>query len=221
MTSMVVTGMPPSGVVNGSMAAGPTMTSMYATPSYMTPSYTPAPVAAMPMQGQSVVVQAPGMAMYGQRPATTEAMKSPEALELEKGAYHKALEAQLQKETTAAEREGELQKAVIQQQAKAQIAQFTLQVEEQMRFASMQIDQQTAGKTNALMEAAVTQRTLMDERIAVATMGYTKQKAMQEFAVKNSAVQKQFFDAEKKLMAEFQKTASAGAKMGVPTSVVV
>jgi hypothetical protein len=145
----------------------------------------------------------------------TSGMKGPEVLDKEKNAYHKALEAQLKKETDAAQKEGEVHKAMLQQQAKSQIATFTLQVEEQLKLQCIKIDQNTNLRTAALMEAAVNQRTLVDERSAIATMEFEKRRAMEQCAQKSAALQKQYHDAEMKMMREFQQVSEKGARVGV------
>jgi hypothetical protein len=145
----------------------------------------------------------------------TSGMKGPEVLDKEKNAYHKALEAQLKKETDAAQKEGEVHKAMLQQQAKSQIATFTLQVEEQLKLQCIKIDQNTNLRTAALMEAAVNQRTLVDERSAIATMEFEKRRAMEQCAQKSAALQKQYHAAEMKMMREFQQVSEKGARVGV------
>lgn len=227
--SMVLAGMP---TMIGGVQAGPTMQSMVATGPQMVSMYQPAA-----MQQASPMPTAPGnlftptleqMGSPGQQMSSnimgfapappgplTEGMKGPELLEKEKLAYHRALERQLAKESEAVTQEGELQKAMVEMQAKNQIAQFTLQVEEQLKLQCMQIDNGTANRTAALMEAAVTQRTMVDEKSAIATMEFQKKKAKEDMAQRNYLLQKQFHEAEVKMMAEFRQVAAAGQKVGV------
>merc|ERR1719310_1405968 len=108
---------------------------------------------------------------------------------------------------------------MLQQLAKTQIAQFTLQVEEQLKLQCIAIDQQTNGKTAALMEAAVQQRTMVDERSAIATMEYQKRKALEQCAQQSAAVQKKYYEEEVKMMREFQQVAEKGARAGVPSVI--
>lgn len=155
-------------------------------------------------------VQFPGAhpgSMMGMRPE----MKAPDALDREKNVYHKALESQLRKQTEAVKAEAQVQKAMLQQQAINQIAQLTLQVEEQLKLQCLQIDQRSNFQTAALMEAAVTQRTAVDERSAIATMEFQRRQAQDEMTKRSQAIQKQFYDAEVKMMRELQGASAQGS----------
>merc|ERR1719345_45622 len=101
-----------------------------------------------PQQQQQYAVPAPAVSPFPQLstgapgPAapspSTDGMKTPQTLDKEKTAYHKALEQQLSKETEAVAKEGEIQKQMVTVMAKNQIAQFTLQIEEQLKLQCMQ-----------------------------------------------------------------------------------
>jgi len=232
MTSMVVPGMPPGSMSSmwvpptgmpkatsmfAAPAQVPTMTSMYQAPTsmYRSPSYVPVPVPAAKAAAASPQA-AVGSFAAAQPVALTAGMKEPASIEQDKARYHKALEAQLKKESDAAAKEGEIQKAMLEQKAMEQIALFTLQIEEQLKLQCLQVDQMTNAHAAALMEAAVTQRTLMDEKSAIATMEYQKKKAMEEMSQKSYALQKQYHEAEVKMLAELQTVRVAEAKAGVP-----
>jgi len=218
-------------------AAAPTMTSMYATPGasmYMptttmaapmayetvaaptvvqTPSYVAAPVIAAAPQVVETVVAAPTVAFGMPQPTKlTAGLTEPAKLESEKVAYNKALEAQLKKQTDAIMEEAKIKKAMREQEAKTQLAQIQLQIEEQLKMSFLQIDQEAQTQCNGLQEAAITQKTAQEERAAIATADYTKKKAMEEMGVKSWELQKQWFEQEAKMTAQYQQVMQKGSR---------
>merc|ERR1719199_1108267 len=142
----------------------------------------------------------------------TEGMTEPAKLEAERVAYEKALGAQLKKQTDATLQEAEIKKKMMEQTAKTQLAQYQLQVEEQLKMACLQVDQEAQTLINGLKEAAITQQTAREEQAAIAAAGYVKAKALEEFSAKSYQLQKTWFDKETQLTAEYQKVMKAGSK---------
>jgi len=225
-------------------AQAPTMTSMYATPGasmYMpsgtttmaaAPQYVeyaqPAPVqyvtqtpsyVAAPVQ-QVVEPAAPGFGVPAPQKLTT-GLPDPAMLEKEKVAYNKALEAQLAKQTTALLEEAKIKKAMVDQQAKTQLAQFQLQIEEQLKMSCLQVDQEAMNMCAALQEAAITQGTARDEQTAIQTADYLKKKAIEDMSVKSWELQKQWFDQETKMIAQYEQVRKAGSNAVVTSQMVV
>jgi len=226
-------------------AAAPTMTSMYATPGasmYMpgtttmaaapqavvqappmmvtqTPSYIPAPQQVVQAPAAVAIAQ-PGFAMP-MPVKLTEGLVEPGKLEAEKGAYHQALAAQLKKQTEALMQEASIKKAMVDQQAKTQLAQFQLQVEEQLKMSCLGIDQEAQQMCAALQEAAITQQTMRDEQTAVQAADYMKKKAMEEMSVKSYETQKQWFEQEAKMVAQYEQVRKSGSKSVVTPNMVV
>jgi len=191
--------------------AAPTMVDagsvMYAAPTMVqTPSYVAAPV-------QQVVAAPTGPQFAMPQPTKlTTGLTEPAKLEAEKVAYGKALEGQLQKQSAAAMEEAKIKKAMLEQQAKTQLAQFQLQMEEQVKMAFLQIDQEAQTECNGLEEAAITQKTSLEERAAIAIADYKKKKALEEMSVKSWEMQKQWFEQESKMVAQYQQVMQKGAR---------
>jgi len=213
-------------------AAAPTMTSMYATPGasmYMPAATMAAPqyvetVAAAPVvmttQAPSYVAQpvvetiAAPVGPQFSMPAPvskTAGMTSPDKLDAERVAYEKALAAQLKKQSDAALAEASIKKQMMEQTAKKQLAEYQLQIDEQVKMACLQIDQEAQNLINGLKEAAITQQTAREEQAAIAAASYIKAKALEDFSTKSYNLQKTWFDKETQLNAEYQKVMKAGA----------
>merc|ERR1719149_615687 len=216
-------------------AAAPTMTSMYATPgasmympaaqqtyaapmmetvmaapvTTMAPSYMLAPVeyVAAPAVVESV-------AQFNVPPpvSLTAGMQTAEKLDAERVAYEKALAAQLKKQSDAALQEASIKKQMMEQTAKKQLAEYQLQIEEQVKMACLQIDQEAQNLINGLKEAAITQQTAREEQAAIAAAAYIKAKALEDFSTKSYNLQKTWFDKETQLNAEYQKVMQAGSR---------
>merc|ERR1719253_517525 len=142
----------------------------------------------------------------------TQGLVGPAKLEAERVAYEKALAAQLKKQSDAVMEEAKIKKAMMEQTAKTQLAQYQLQIEEQLKMACLQLDQEAQNMLNGLKEAAITQQTTREEQAAIAAASYIKAKALEDFSVKSYQLQKTWFDKETQLNAEYQKVMQAGSK---------
>jgi len=186
---------------------------MVAQPSY---SYVPPPQQveyAQPSMLMSQTPAAPAPAFAGQGPQRlTDGLPEPAKVEAEKVAYERALDAQLKKQSDAVLAEGKLKKAMMEQTAKMQLGQFQLQIEEQLKMASMQVDAEADTMIRGLEESAIMQKTNMQERAAMTIADYVKKKAIEDCNKKSYDVQRQFYEAEVKLTAQYQQARQAGAK---------
>merc|ERR1719183_3249952 len=203
-------------------AAAPAMTSMYATPGasmYMPATTVAAPTVveavaapqyAMPAPTMVETIAAPGAQFMVPAPRKlTEGMTEPAKLEAERVAYEKALAAQLKKQSDATLAEAEIKKKMMEQTAKTQLAQYQLQIEEQLKMSCLQVDQEAQNLINGLKEAAITQQTAREEQAAIAAAGYMKAKALEEFGFKSYKLQKEWFDKESQLTAQYQEAMKA------------
>lgn len=180
-----------------------------------TPSYVAPPVA----QVVETVVAAPAVATPAlpafampQPTKLTAGLTEPAKLEQEKVAYNKALEAQLNKQLIAINEEAKIKKAMLEQQAKTQLAQLQLQIEEQLKMSCLQVDQEAQTQGNALKEAAITQQTAQEERSAVALADYAKKKALEDMSLKSWELQKQWFEKESQMTAQYQQVMQKGSR---------
>merc|ERR1712216_813894 len=82
-------------------------------------------------------------------------------------------------------------KEMLQEQAKQQKAQYTLQVQSQLQAQNLLLDQQMNSQLMMLQEAAM---------------------AEEEMLVKQFEIQKQYYDAETKLAAQYQKVTADEVK---------
>jgi len=231
MTSMVA---PQYAPATTSYAAAPTMTSMYMGGAAPASVYMPAQTMAAPTvyaaptmvetiaapQVMETFVAAPTVQFGVPQPVKlTQGLVEPAKLEAEKVAYGKALEAQLKKQTDAVMEEANIKKAMLEQQAKTQRAQFQLQIEEQLKMSCLTVDQEAATMCYGLEEAAITQKTSMEERAAMATADYTKKKALEEMSIKSWECQRQWFEKEAGLQAQYQQVMQKGSKAVVTSPV--
>jgi hypothetical protein len=212
------------------IAAAP-MVETYAAPTMITqtPSYVAAPqqYVAAPQQYVQSVVPAPvaevvvgGFAVPVPMKLTT-GLPEPATLEAEKVAYGKALDAQLAKQVNAINEEAKIKRAMVDQQAKTQLAQFQLQVEEQLKMSCLQVDQEAQTMCSALQEAAITQQTARDEQTAIQTADYLKKRSIEDMSVKSWELQKQWFDQETKMVAQYEQVRKAGSKAVVSPQMVI
>merc|ERR1719262_2067620 len=142
----------------------------------------------------------------------TAGLVEPAKLEAERAAYENALAAQLDKQSKAVFEEAKIKKAMIEQTAKTQLEQYKLQVDENYKMSCLQVDREAQTTITGLKEAAIMQQTAQEERAAVMIADYNKRKAMEDMAIKSAQLQKQWYEGEAKLMAQYQQVMQAGAK---------
>merc|ERR1711959_490753 len=85
-------------------------------------------------------------------------------------------------------------------------------VDENCVMSCLQVDREAQTTVNGLREAAIMQQTSQEERAAVMIADYNKRKAMEDMAIKSAQLQKQWYDGEAKLMAQYQAVMQAGSK---------
>lgn len=180
---------------------------------------TPATVAIAAPAAVPSFVPAPAIAPFAvPAPVSlTAGLSEPAKLEAEKNAYEQALAAQLDKQSKAVMEEAKIKKAMLEQTAKSQLEQYKLQVDETYKMACLQIDRERDQMVTGLKEAAILQQTSTEERAAVAIADYNKKKAIEDMAAKSYQLQKQWYDGEAKLVAQYQATKQAGIQKGVLT----
>lgn len=211
---------PSAAVPTTTLAASGPSTSMYAMPAAAAPG-TPLP----PLPPAAVVttpsyVPPPAAAPQFAMPtpvSLTAGLPDPARLEAEKLAYEKALSAQLDKQSSAVLEEAKIKRAMLEQSAKTELEQYRLQVEERYKMACLEVDRERDQVVTGLKEAAILQQTAAEERAAVAIADYNKKKAIEEMSAKSYQLQKQWYDGEAKLMAQYQSARQAGVQRGVFT----
>merc|ERR1719263_126824 len=162
------------------MVAAPTV----AAPSYVAPA---APAFGMP-----------------QPVSLTAGLVPPPKVQQEAAAYHKAIDGQLSKQSSAVYEEAKIKQAMMAQQAKTQIEQYRLQVEEKLAMDCLRCDQDALTQVNGLKEAAILQQTGCEERAAIATADFNKKKAMEDMALQSYSLQKKWYEQEMKLAADYE-----------------
>merc|ERR1719263_1401716 len=100
---------------------------------------------------------------------------------------------------------------MIDQQGRTEIQQFELQAKERVSIQILEVDQVAMNQVRALQEAAVFQRTGMEERSAVAACQYNSRKAMEDMAKQAYAVQRHWYEQEAQLAAQYQQVKTAGS----------
>merc|ERR1719263_537400 len=170
------------------MVAAPTV----AAPSYVAPA---APAFGMP-----------------QPVSLTAGLVPPPKVQQEAAAYHKAIEGQLAKQSTAVYEEAKIKQQMLTQQATTQIEQYRLQVEEQLAISCLRTDQEALTQVSGLKEAAILQQTGCEERAAIAVGEFNKKKAMEDMAIQSYALQKQWYDQEMKLAADYESVRAKGSR---------
>jgi len=147
----------------------------------------------------------------------TAGLVDPAKLDAERQAYEKALDAQLKKQSDAVAQEAEIKKQMLKQAAETQIKQMELQLDERLKMSALQVDQEAANVVTGLNEAAIQQRTAMEERVAIAIADYNKKKAIENMSIEAYKLQKQWYDHEAQLMAQYQAARQAGMQRGIWT----
>merc|ERR550537_2049712 len=195
------------------MMAAPTQVASYVAPpaSYAAPTMATVAAPAMmaaPTQVASFVAPpavAPAMAMTGPPVNLLEGLPKPEQIEGQKAGYAKALEQQFKAGSDTISKETEIKKKMLIDTAEQQKAQYTLQVQSQLQQQNLLLDQQMNSQIMMLQEAAMQQKSALEQQAAALTLEYQQKKAEEEMLVKQYQIQKQFYDAEQKLAAQFQK----------------
>merc|ERR1719272_2208516 len=155
-----------------------------------TASYVAAPV-------QQVVAQAPVDLTVG--------IPNPAQIQSQKDGYAKALEKQYQDGAAAITAETKLKKEMLGEQAKQQKAQYTLQVQSQLQAQNLLLDQQMNSQLMMLQEAAMHQKSALEQQAAALSLEYQQKKAEEDMLAKQYQIQTQYYEAETKLAAQFQK----------------
>jgi len=145
----------------------------------------------------------------------TQGLVPPQKVEAERLAYEKALNAQLDKQIKAVLAEAEIKKQMLEQTAKTQLAEADLQINEKLKMDALRVDQEAQTMLNGLKEAAITQQTTREEAAAIAVAEYSKKKALEDMSVKSYQLQKNWYDQETKLQAEYQAAMKKGAALGI------
>merc|ERR1712216_1035154 len=74
------------------------------------------------------------------------------------------------------------------------------------------LDQQMNSQCMMLQEAAMQQKSVLEQQAAALTLEYQQKKAEEEMLFKQFEIQKQYYDAETKLAAQFQKVTQEEVK---------
>eukprot|EP00427_Karlodinium_veneficum_P025705 CAMPEP_0169104060 /NCGR_PEP_ID=MMETSP1015-20121227/23053_1 /TAXON_ID=342587 /ORGANISM="Karlodinium micrum, Strain CCMP2283" /LENGTH=290 /DNA_ID=CAMNT_0009165311 /DNA_START=39 /DNA_END=911 /DNA_ORIENTATION=+ len=135
----------------------------------------------------------------------TEGFPDPDTIAKQREGYAKSLDLQLKEGTDAVVAQGKAQKDMIEQNGKLQLAEYQLQVEAQMKMSSVHVDQQVQSIVMALQEAALQQKTLLEEKAAYAIRDYEKRKALDEVSTRAYQLRKEYFEGELKLLDDLQK----------------
>lgn len=186
-TPAVIEGVPP-----GSAAVAP---GAYGAPVQVLVSGHPQP------QSGSFVAQPP-RAPPGK---LTEGIPDPNSVEVQKAAYSKSIEAQLKQETGLLAQRNQAQKQMLAQSVQQQKAQYNLQMDQFLQQQSMAVDQQANAEMMALQEAAMAQKMALEQQAAGLTLEYQQKKAQEEMLQREYHIQKQYWDAEQKLVAQHKQ----------------
>lgn len=135
----------------------------------------------------------------------TEGIPDPDAIAKQKEGYSKSLDMQLKQGTEAVIAQGKVQKDLIEQSGQQKLAEYQLQVEAEMKMSSVHVDQQVQTIVMALQEAALQQKTLLEEKAAFAIRDYEKRKALDEVSLRAYQLQKEYFEGESKLLDDLQR----------------
>jgi len=157
-----------------------------------------------PLQTQASTgsyVSAPGQPP----PKLTEGMPDPGSVESQKQAYSKSIEAQLRQETGQLAQRNQAQKQALAQMVQQQKAQYNLQMDQYLQQQAMAVDQQANAEMMMLQEAAMAQKMALEQQAAGLTLEYQQRKAQEEMMAREYQIQRQYFDAEQKLAAQYQK----------------
>merc|ERR1719506_85176 len=182
--------------------AAPQVTYAQAAPATQVASYVAPPVT---VQQTASYVAAPQQAVAGPPVALTEGIPDPASIKSQQDAYAKALEKQYQDGAAAIAQETKVKKEMLGEQAKQQKAQYQLQVQSQLQAQNLLLDQQMNSQLMMLQEAAMAQKSALEQQAAALTLEWQQKKAEEDMLQKQYEIQKQYYDAETKLAAQFQK----------------
>ncbi|CAJ1358554.1 unnamed protein product [Effrenium voratum] len=126
----------------------------------------------------------------------TEGIPDPQAIEQQKSAYARSLDAQLEQGIKMIEQQNDVKKQALRQEAEMKKEQYFLQVEQQLRAQEMSVDQQANYQLMGLQQAAFERRAILDQQAASATLEYEQKRVQDDFAKtqyehKKRAAQKQ------------------------------
>ncbi|CAE7727349.1 unnamed protein product [Symbiodinium sp. CCMP2456] len=117
-----------------------------------------------------------------QPPRLTEGIPDPQAVEQQKHAYEKSLDAQLDQGIKMIEQQNEVKKQALRQEAEMKKEQYFLQVDQQLKAQEMSVDQQANYQLMGLQQAAFERKAVLDQQAAQATLEYEQKRVADDFA---------------------------------------
>merc|ERR1712232_446741 len=108
--------------------------------------------------------------------------------------------------------EAKIKKAMLAQTATTQLEQFKLQCNENCVMAGLQVDREAQTTINGLKEAAILQQTAQEEKAAIMIADYNKKTSIEKMAQESAKLQKDWYDHEANLMAQYQALVQKGAQ---------
>jgi len=140
----------------------------------------------------------------------------PERLDQDKAAYEKALEEQLQKQSEAVMKESEIKQEMLKVATQTRIEKYKLQQEEAYKIACTNVQREAQNTCSGLREAAILEKTKLDERHAMMVFDFQKKKAQEELNARSYQLKKEWFDGEARLMHEYKKVMGKNAPTAAP-----
>merc|ERR1719162_1750467 len=135
----------------------------------------------------------------------TEGFPDPAAVEQQKAAYGKALEAQLKAQSDELSKRSQAEKQALLEQAAQSKAHFNLQIDTALQQQARALDEQTNAQMLALQEAAVQQKSTLEGQAAGLKLEFEQKKAQEDMMIRQYEIQKQYYEANVKLQTQMQQ----------------
>lgn len=171
------------------------------------------------------------MAMPAAQPVSmTQGIPDPQQIKSQQEEFARNLDRQAQEQQAAVKAEAERRQKYLEEQSRLQTAvnnlnappgfkYNTVPLEQQIKAQNAAMEQQTQFQLNAIEAARLQQRNILDQQAAALNLDYQQKKAQEDMLKKQLEIQKNFYEAEKKLvgdLAQSQQQFAAATTAALP-----
>jgi len=116
------------------------------------------------------------------------------AIEQQKLAYSRAIDAELQKEATQVQARAQMEKEMFRRRAEQEKAQSYLTIDQYATYGNMYVDDMTLAEVAYLQEESAQHRSILEQQASGLTLQYNQRKAQEDMMMNQYQIQKRYYD---------------------------
>jgi len=168
-------------------------------------SYVPGPTPVYNQQGAVPSEASMHQMMPGPGQSLLDGMPDPDAIEQQRRAYEKGLDAEFEATKKIAEEQLKQQKAALKAQADQQLAMYKAQMEQALRQHEMSLDQAHQQSQMELQQAFMKQKAALEQQATSLTMEYQQRKMQEDLMQKQAEMQKEMAEMQRRMHQEMSE----------------